>query len=213
MGRHNMASTGSRPEVTSARVLGRLALGRVRRCLIGVGGTAVSVLVVTGCSGQSSPGVATAVTTSSGAQPSISATMPVGGVQAELAAYIEHQRSWVRCMHEHGVDVPDPDKYGTIRMTERPPEKAQMACKPLKVAVPASVERLALPPLTAAEKKIKQDYSRCMQTHGAPDFPDPGPDGHFLDTPWDQASAGAVQAGKVCAPIIGDPVPTGPGIG
>jgi len=204
--------------VVSARVLGRLGLGRVCRYLIcryliGVGGTAVLVLVVTGCSGQSSPGLATAVTTSSGAQPLISATTPVGGVQAELAAYIEHQRSWVRCMHEHGVDVPDPDKYGTIRMAERPPENAQKACKPLKVAVPASVERLALPPLTAAEKKIKKDYSRCMQTHGAPDFPDPGPDGYSLDTSWDQTSAGAAQATKACAPIIGNPVPAGPGIG
>ena len=37
-----------------------------------------------------------------------------------------------------------------------------------------------------------------MQTHGAPDVPDPGPDGFFReDSDWDQTDPAAIRAGEL----------------
>jgi len=81
------------------------------------------------------------------------------------------------------------------------------------VAMPASVQALVDPPLTAEQKAIKRRYATCMQTHGAPDFPDPGPDGNFAMRQWNETSAGAARATRACASIIGEPIATGPGVG
>jgi hypothetical protein len=141
-----------------------------------------------------------------------------GGAQAELADYLVHQRAWVACMHQHNVDLPDPDKFGRILLRSRDKgnpafEVAAKACRSLEMPMPGSVASMANPKLTDAEKAVKRKYSACMQKHGAPDFPDPGPDGQFLDKQWNQTSAGATGATKACASIIGDPTNPGPGVG
>jgi hypothetical protein len=57
-----------------------------------------------------------------------------------------------------------------------------------------------------------------MRENGAPDFPDPRPDGHFPDNPdgsqmWDQNTDAAIKAGMKCGPIVGAPATPGPAQG
>ncbi|WP_137988851.1 hypothetical protein [Streptomyces vilmorinianum] len=145
-----------------------------------------------------------------------------GSEQDEVAAYVDAQRKWVACMRENGIDLPDPDDKGQIDIGEdRRAQKsdpkfvqAQDKCRGLVVSVPASVEKLLRPKLSAEQIKVRRDYADCMQKNGAADFPDPGPEGYAEnDVQWDQSSAGAKRAARTCAPIIGDPVDQGPGKG
>ena len=64
-------------------------------------------LVATGCGAPDGPDVATA----GGARPSASAppTAPSGDREEQV-------RQFAGCMREHGVDVPDPDPDGTLRL-------------------------------------------------------------------------------------------------
>ncbi|WP_407841247.1 hypothetical protein ACE1OC_40360 [Streptomyces sp. DSM 116496] len=148
-----------------------------------------------------------------------------GGAQGEVAAYVDAQRKWVGCMRQNGVDLQDPDAKGQVEMGDvgalkKDPKflTASEKCADLRVTVPKAVERLLRPKLTPEQVKTQRDYADCMQKNGAPDFPDPGPDGYAEDdnsgkAMWDQNSAGAKQATRACASIIGDPVGTGPGKG
>jgi hypothetical protein len=176
--------------------------------------------MLAGCGGSSAPEIATARTagptaTSSKAGPAPSAI----GAKADIQKYLEAQRAWVDCLRKHGLNPPDPNQYGSVLWTDMPVKanssfvKAMNACASLQMAPPASVIQAQRVPLTPEEIAIKRRYARCMQQNGAPDFPDPGPDGEFADKPWDQTSSGAAKATAKCAPIIGDPVSSGPGVG
>ncbi|GAA3372436.1 hypothetical protein GCM10020367_27350 [Streptomyces sannanensis] len=137
-----------------------------------------------------------------------------GGEDA-LAAYIEGKRAWVKCMRENGVDINDPDEKGQIdfgngdavRGMKKDPKflSATKKCESVNPPAPEGLEKL-LNPLTPEQIKVKRDYAACMQKNGAPDFPDPGPDGaDDNDAQWDQSSAGAQRAARICGPIIGVP--------
>jgi hypothetical protein len=198
---------------------------RTRRVLL-TGVSAGLVLALAGCGGGSTPQVPTALgnTDGAGSTPSAAATSTAAGSSAagqgpaaELATYVAAQQKWVACMRQHGFDLPDPDAHGLVKLTGFPKSQpkaraAWVACQPLAVAVPESVQRLQTTPLTPAQQAIERRYATCMQTHGAPDFPDPGPDGDFKFQDWNQTSAGAAQATKACEPIIGVH-PTGPSLG
>lgn len=140
------------------------------------------------------------------------------GANAEVAAYLRAQRVWVACIRQHGFDLPDPDAHGVVNLTSFPKNEpaartAWLSCQHLFVAMPKSVQQQLMPPLTAAQKAVKRHYATCMQGNGAPDFPDPGPDGYFLDRSWDETSAGAEHASAVCAHLIGAPASPGAGVG
>ncbi|MEU0832243.1 hypothetical protein [Streptomyces sp. NPDC005969] len=175
--------------------------------LVLAGTASVVALVVTGCGGGGNGGdeVASAVGDKTGDKASASGS-------SELADYVEAQRKWVKCLRGEGLDAPDPDAKGMVDLGDRTkwkrdPKalKAQEKCAELNVPVPESLEKAQQPELTKEEIRTNQRYAKCMQEHGAPDFPDTGADGRILEITWDSTSAGAKRATRVCGPIIGIP--------
>lgn len=137
--------------------------------------------------------------------------------------YIQAQMKWVQCARRHGLDAPDPDQTGQVLVpvtaqTRSDPAEIQRvmdACATYSVPVPQSVIKLReqLDQPTSAQKKKYAEYSSCMQTHGAPDFPDPAPNGELGDGDWDQTTAGARRALEACTPIVGGGSVISPGAG
>ncbi|MEU9522778.1 hypothetical protein [Streptomyces sp. NPDC048224] len=177
----------------------------------------VMVFVLAGCA-ESDGGVG--VPTAGGGK--VSATAEGGKATDDVAAYVQAQRTYVKCLREHGVDAPDPDAKGTIdfgegdqrRALKRDPKfkTAQEQCAQYVSAVPESIEKGNQAKLSAAQIKMKRDYAACMQKNGAADFPDPGPDG-LGQGEWDQSAAAAKRAARICGPIVGVPESAGPGEG
>ncbi|MEF9883433.1 hypothetical protein [Streptomyces sp. P9-A4] len=70
------------------------------------------------------------------------------------------------------------------------------------------------PKLTPEQVRTQFAFAARMRRNGAPDFPDPEPDGNvYGDVTWDSTTAAAKRAARDCAPIIADPVDQGPGKG
>ncbi|MET9290447.1 hypothetical protein [Streptomyces sp. NPDC003077] len=183
----------------------------------------VLAFALTGCGGDDG---GAKVPSAGGADKSASEKANGGGAEDELAVYVKGQREWVKCMRDNGIDVPDPDETGQVDLSgqglalKKDPKfvGASKKCSAKKPAVPESVEAANRPKLTPEQIKTKREYAECMQKNGAQDFPDPGPDGYgggsnSGEPEWDQSSAGAQRAMRVCAPIIGDPTnpPAGKG--
>jgi hypothetical protein len=118
--------------------------------------------------------------------------------------------AFVACMREHGVDMPDPDAGGGIRLTVHPGERAkadraQKACQPL-------LERVK-PKLTEEQETAMQDaalaFAKCMREHGV-DVPDPtfGEGGIVMmkrptgQTGLDPDDPKFKAAQKACMPIV-----------
>lgn len=180
---------------------------------------ALGLTLLTGCGGDAEPTVASAKSGSTETSATPDATTGAKSAGQELKDYLAAQGKYVDCLREQKLDVTDPDpKTGEFKVNSKVSKadlqvtKAFEACSSLAVEVPKSVEDANLQTLTAAELAKAQKYATCMQTSGAPDFPDPGPKG-FPDVEWNQDSTGAMQATSKCAPIIGDPADQTGGIG
>jgi hypothetical protein len=169
------------------------------------------ILSLTGCgSGGGDPQVATAVTATRPGPASAGARTSGN----DVAAYIESMRDWVKCLREQGIEASDPDATGTVtfpgnaggQKTDAKFVAAQNKCRSLHPAVPESVTEMRKPKLTSEQIKVMRKYANCMQENGAPDYPDPGPDGYISrQQKWDRTSPGAQRATRACAGIIGDP--------
>lgn len=183
----------------------------------------VMAFALTGCgSGDDGAKVPTAAG-GGGSSASAGKTGGQGGGN-DVAAYVESRRKWVACMRQNGVDLPDPDSKGQVDMSgqglalKKDPKfmNASKKCAKFNATVPQALEPDE-PKLTSEQMKTQRKYAACMQKNGAPDFPDPGPNGNSNDNSgepgWDQSSAGAQRATRVCAPIIGEPTnpPSGKG--
>ncbi|MDQ0600199.1 hypothetical protein QF037_004544 [Streptomyces canus] len=175
----------------------------------------VVVFVLGGCgSGEEGAGVPT-VDGGTG----VSASQSAGD---DVAAYVQARREYVKCLRENGIDAPDPDAKGNIdfggadilRALKKDPKflTATQKCGKDLPAVPESIEKGNQPSLSAEQIEVEREYAACMQKNGAADFPDPGPDG-LGQGEWDQTSAGAKRATRICGPIIGVPATPGPGKG
>ncbi|WP_266386629.1 hypothetical protein [Streptomyces canus] len=192
---------------------------RTNRVLMAVVTASVMAITLAGCGGEGdTPKVPTAGGDNASDKASGRTAAPSGG--DDVSAYVNAQREWVKCLRENGVDAPDPDAKGQVDFGDNAALKkntkfldASEKCASLKAAVPESLENANQPKLTPEQIKVKRDYADCMQKNGAPDFPDPGPDGTAQGSEWNQTSAGAKRATRVCAPIIGDPAdqPAGKG--
>lgn len=181
---------------------------------------AASIVAFT-LSGCGSDDSGSKVPTADGGDSSASTTTAGGqGGGDEVAAYVKAQRDWVQCLRDNGVDAPDPDEKGQVDFgsgdavlaLKKDPKflKASEKCADKKATVPESIENADRPKLTAAQIKVARDFAACMQKNGAPDYPDPGPDGYSENnnsgvSEWDQSSAGAQRATRICAPISGNP--------
>lgn len=161
------------------------------------------LMAVAGCS-DTGGGGADEVANVSGGKPSAKSTTEQ--VKSELAEYIDGMRAWVGCMREAGVDLPDPDAKGNVKIDipstqwKREPKylRAQEKCTDKHPSLSDSLEKAQQPELTKEEKAKRHEYATCMQDNGAPDFPDVGEDGYFVDENWDSTSAGAKSAGRTC---------------
>ncbi len=179
--------------------------------------SAVTGLALVGCANaREEPQVASA-----GGTPTASVTAAPADV---VAAYFEGVRAYVTCLRADGLKVTDPDPKGKIefegdlKLLKADPKfvAAQQKCSSLLPPVPAGLQDK--PVKTAEQIEVTRRYAACMRENGAPDFPDPGPDGYFPDrgageATWDPTTDGARRATRTCAPIIGDPSSTGPGQG
>lgn len=182
------------------------------------------VLALAGCGGGGGGGaeVPSADGGSGGGSGGHSASAgAAGGGQGkgdETAAYIEGQRKWVACMRKNGIDLPDPDSKGRVDMSGQGPQikksprftSASKTCAHLMAPMPEGFEEANEPKLTPAQIKARRDIAACMQKNGAPDYPDPGPDGYTPDDNsgqplWDQTSAGAKRAIRICSPMMDHP--------
>ncbi|MFM9443871.1 hypothetical protein [Streptomyces acidiscabies] len=176
-----------------------------------VGAASGLVLALAACGGGSGDEAEVPSVRGSSAAPSAKSGGATGG--DDVAEYVRGQRAWVACLRTEGVDVPDPDALGQVDMGDAAARKtdatfraASEKCADVKPPVPESVLEKLRPELSDRQKETQRRYSACMQGKGAPDFPDPGPDGYLPeDARWNQASAGAKRAIRACAPIIGDP--------
>ncbi|GAA2260882.1 hypothetical protein GCM10010415_24220 [Streptomyces atrovirens] len=189
---------------------------RANRVLLAAAASVVA-LALTGCGGDE--GDSDIPTAASGGAATPSAGSDAQGGGDDVAAYVQAQREYVKCLRENGVDAPDPDEKGTIDFGDNLDLKkdakfraATEKCAEYLAAVPESIEKGNQSKLTAEQIKVKQQYAKCMQENGAADFPDPGPDG-LGQGEWDQSSAGAKRAIRICGPIVGVPENPGPGKG
>lgn len=144
--------------------------------------------------------------------------------KSALDRYIDNQRHLVDCLRKNGLpDQADPDRFGQVLIDSRNvPSRtamntARLACQKLVVAMPPEVRdlvaRAEAEALTDEQRRVYRQYADCMQDHGAPDFPDPEPNGLPGERDWDQTAPGVRAASTACAAIIGDPVDSGPGVG
>lgn len=194
-----------------------------RRAVL-AGALSAAVLAVAGCGGTASSGIPSAAPPSGGARASAgspsgastaSSTAAIGGgAQAELAGYVSHQRAWVACMRQHAIDLPDPDRYGVVSVRQKSKGylDAYLACRSLVVPMPASVQQLQRPKLTAAEIRQMVALAKCMQTHGMPSYPDPGSDGYTAtekEQQIDETSGAWAKAHAACQSIVPAPSTTG----
>ena len=164
-----------------------------------------------GCGGDEEPQVASANT----GRPSAIGTS--SAADSDVAGYLEGVRQWVACLRKEGVEVTDPDPTGQVTFpgdaaalkSDRSFLAAQEKCRSLEVPAPESIQELRRPKLSAEQIDTRREYAECMRRSGAPDYPDPGPDGYpDRGSKWDQTSAGARKATRACASIIGDPTDT-----
>ncbi|MFM9607307.1 hypothetical protein [Streptomyces niveiscabiei] len=183
--------------------------GRTGRLRL-VGAASGLVLALAACGGGS--GDEAEVPSVQGSSPSSARSGGAAGGD-DVAEYVRGQRAWVACLRTEGVDVPDPDAQGQVDLGDAAARKADSKfraasekCADVKPPVPESVLEKLRPELSDQQKETQRRYAACMQTKGAPDFPDPGPDGYPPeDARWNQTSAGAKRAIRACAPVIGDP--------
>jgi hypothetical protein len=140
---------------------------------------ASAALLVAGCGGSSSSGVAHLSNTSDGSTANAggNSSSPESGAgsQQKMVAYSQ-------CMRSHGVpEFPEPTEGHLIihssvhngHVTGVNPQSsqfqaAQKACKSLAPPVKA-----ASPALQAKMQESALKFSQCMRTHGVPNFPDP----------------------------------------
>ncbi|MFK4099993.1 hypothetical protein ACI2L1_07910 [Streptomyces sp. NPDC019531] len=191
---------------------------RVNRVLLAVAAS-VAAFAVAGCGGGDG---GSKVPTAAGGTAKASGTASAQAGGDDVAAYVEAQRTYVKCLRDNGIDAPDPDAKGNIdfgggddvlALKKNPKFRtATEQCAKYQVAVPESVENGNQPSLSPEQIKVKLEYAECMQKNGAADFPDPGPDG-LGQGEWDQSSASAKRAIRICGPIVGVPADASPGKG
>jgi hypothetical protein len=124
----------------------------------------VLIGLVAGCGSRSNgSGVASAA----GAKDAKATASPTPSLDPE-----EQRRLFTQCMRDHGVDVPDPDAGGGIRITSSAgpgSEKAIEECQ--KYLPPGKTDK---PDPKVLEQT--REFTKCMRDHGI-DLPDPDPNG------------------------------------
>ncbi|MGI5212870.1 hypothetical protein [Plantactinospora sp. CA-290183] len=127
-------------------------------------------LAVAGCAGSGSDGEGVATAGGGAAGPSPSAS-------AVALSDEDRGREFAKCMRENGIDMPDPEPGGGLRMRKAPggdEEKMQAAMEKCRSLLPNGGTGMKLDPEQV--EKVRQ-LARCMRENGVPNFPDPAADG------------------------------------
>lgn len=179
---------------------------RTKLRVTGVGlALAAVALIFAACGGTSSPGVASlGSTTSTTIAGGVAGSGRSGPTRAQLLTYAE-------CMRAHGLsDFPDPVPsplggfgfhYHITPGSDLDPNtpKHQSAEKACQKDVPSSIANLT--PATMAANALK--WSKCMRTHGEPNFPEPNGQG-MITLNVDPNSPQFQKAEKACQKLGGD---------
>ena len=128
-----------------------------------------------------------------------------------LEQWVADQTTLVKCYRENGApDYPDVDQWGQPQVVEGvvaiPEAKMRQvleSCEKFVTTMPPEVAALmdAQSGPSEAQRAAVKEYAECMQGNGAPQFPDPGPDGWAGDFE-DPNAPGAVEAAETCAHIF-----------
>ena len=172
------------------------------RAFLAIVSTAGLALMAAGCGGSPGSHVAHIGTTAAQTVASSSANTPAASTEVNEAL------AFARCLRSHGVsNWPDPESNGMFDKTKLTLQRlgvsssrlsaAQTVCQHLVPAfasgmTPAQFQQMKTEALT---------FSRCIQAHGFPNYPDPGSDGREPDPAAvgiDQGSPRWQAAHKAC---------------
>ncbi|MFF1902347.1 hypothetical protein [Kitasatospora sp. NPDC058218] len=175
---------------------------RLRRGLAGVG-MGVAALVLAGCGGGQHGGPKVA-SLGNGSQAGSSASPSPGAAKPEDA-----QLQFARCMRDKGVDVPDPQAGGSVRLggPGQDPTKVQAALQECQHFLSAGGSSMNDP----KRKDMLTKVAQCMREHGV-NMQDPDGSGLRVEGDVDPQTMDA--ANKACQSVImSTPAGSAPGSG
>ena len=139
-----------------------------------VGGVFGLAVLVSGCGGSSSPGVAAVGTATSSA---FGATTTTTTTSTGSSTQLHGALAFARCMRAHGVpSFPDPNSQGSfpplsqqaLGVSKQTSLAAQQACKGLLSSGGTATPQQRQQKITFGVK-----VAQCLRAHGYPNFPDP----------------------------------------
>ncbi|MEH1125991.1 hypothetical protein [Micromonospora sp. CPCC 206061] len=157
---------------------------------------AALAFALTACGGETEDGGIATAGNGSAASPSASA--PAGSASGDRE---EQMLKFTACMRGEGVDMPDPEPGGGIRIQGSDPAKTDAAMAKCRQLLPNGGEMRRM---NAADMEKARQYSKCMRDNGVTAFPDPDPEtgGIMLrggpDSGLDPNSATFQAAQKTC---------------
>jgi hypothetical protein len=144
---------------------------RCRRPLILTAIVAASAILVSGCGGGSSAGVANVSSSNS--------TTSSGAGSSPTQSQTPQTLKFVQCMHSNGVpSFPDPQLLvgGNLKLTIHQlaaSPQVQTALSACRHLLPGGKSASQNPAQTRAQTVALLAFARCMRSHGFPSFPDP----------------------------------------
>ncbi|HEY2200381.1 MAG TPA: hypothetical protein VGH56_00725 [Solirubrobacteraceae bacterium] len=154
--------------------------------LAGVFGLA---MLVAGCGGSSSPGVAAVGTGTTSASTTTTAN---SSQSSQSSTQLHGALAFSRCMREHGVqNFPDPDSQGNfppltqqaLDVSKQTSSAANDACRHLLSGGGSATSQQRQQKLAFGVK-----VAQCLRAHGYPNFPDPTGSGQSLPPGIDTTS-------------------------
>jgi hypothetical protein len=133
---------------------------------------AALAMALTACGGSTQDDDIATAGNGSGASPSASAS--AAGDRASAAGDRDEQMlKFTECMRGEGVDMPDPEPGGGIRIQGGDPAKTDAAMAKCRQHLPNGGE---MGRMSAADMEKARQYSKCMRDNGVTAFPDPDPE-------------------------------------
>jgi hypothetical protein len=141
-----------------------------------------------------------------------------------VTRYVAAVGTFVHCLRDEGLNVPDPGPRGEIDYSALGPNPkkdpkflaAQQKCAGLLPPVPKELEAKQ-PPMTPLQIARAREYAKCVRAHGLPDFPDPDAEGHWPDRNpdpnhqmTDEEAHRSFLATQTCVPVLDGRPPASP---
>ena len=177
---------------------------RCRRPPILASAVTVAAVLVAGCGGGSSPGVANVNSSTSTSSPSS------GGppTEAQIQRAQHEATRFAQCMRAHGVAIPDPTvaprAFKNAVSAQSPAvQSADSVCGHL---LPAGRPANQTTAPTRAQINALLAFAGCLRSHGFPSFPDPTRSGELTHEMLARAGIdlhqpAVVQAADTCASV------------